>query len=212
MKDDIEYIIQAPQEIKKELCPMRLRVSKLNSMHVVHKAIIKQLNGRRQGSANCKTRSEVRGGGKKPWKQKGTGKARAGSNRSPLWRGGGVIFGPKAKNYSQKVNKKERQLAMRNMLFNKQDFTLAVEPTFLNLDKPKTRLLISNIAKLNIDKTEKILFIMAKKNRNVYLAARNLSNVEIITADQLNLLSIIKAKYILADASAIKIITETYNG
>lgn len=212
MKKDIQNSTE-PEEISKaKLFPLELRVSESSQMYVIHKSIVRQLQERRQGSANYKTRSEVRGGGKKPWKQKGTGRARAGSNRSPLWRGGGVIFGPKNKHYHQKVNKKERQLAIKSMLLNKKDVTFSIEASLFNLDKPKTKLLLANIEKLNISGREKVLVIMAKKSRKAYLAARNLSNIEIISADQLNLLSIIKTKYILIETDAVKIITEIYNG
>lgn len=212
MTSSIDYSIQDAQQSKNDLLSVKLRISESGGMYVVHKAITKQLTEKRQGSANCKTRSEVRGGGKKPWKQKGTGRARAGSNRSPLWRGGGIIFGPKTKKYQQKINKKERQLAIRNMLSNKQDFTLNIAPKLLALEKPKTKIFIDNIRKLQIDTTEKILIIMVKKTRNACLASRNLSNVEIIAADQLNLLSIIKAKWILIEANSMDIIADIYNG
>ncbi len=98
------------------------------------------------------------------------------------------------------------------MLLNKKDVTFSIEASLFNLDKPKTKLLLANIEKLNISGREKVLVIMAKKSRKAYLAARNLSNIEIISADQLNLLSIIKTKYILIETDAVKIITEIYNG
>lgn len=183
------------------------RINAASQMHIIHKTVIKQLNERRQGNANCKTRSEVRGGGKKPWKQKGTGRARAGSNRSPLWRGGGVIFGPKTKYYSQKVNKKEKQLAVKSLLFNKSDFIFSINNTSFNQEKPKTKNLVAKIKELNIDIKEKILIITTEKNKTIYLASRNLKNVETVNADQLNALSIIKAKYVLAETGAIEIIT-----
>lgn len=208
----IKYSIQNAEKLKENLPSVNLKVSESGNMHIVHKAITKQLHKKRQGSASCKSRSEVSGGGKKPWKQKGTGKARAGSNRSPLWKGGGVIFGPKTKKYNQKVNKKECQLAIRNMLFNKQNSTFAIKNSLLNLDQPKTKLLLKSIKQLNIETGNRILIIMAKKEKNVLLAARNLKNIEIIAADQLNLLSIIKTKLILIEINAIKIVADTYNG
>lgn len=212
MTSSINYSIQNAQQSKDGLLSIKLRISESGGMYVVHKAVTKQLTEKRQGSANCKTRSEVRGGGKKPWKQKGTGRARAGSNRSPLWRGGGVIFGPKTKKYQQKINKKERQLAIRNMLYNKQDFTSSISSELLDIDKPKTKIFIDNIKKLHIEPTEKILIIVVKKTRNACLASRNLSNIEIIGANQLNLLSIIKAKWILIEKNSMDIIADIYNG
>jgi len=211
MTNNIEYKIASIDE-SKEPETIRLRISENNQMYTIHKAIIKQLQEQRQGNANCKTRSQVRGGGRKPWKQKGTGRARVGSIRSPLWRGGGVIFGPKTKEYSQKINKKERQLAIRNMLYNKKDFTIAINQSFLKFNQPKTKIFLDNIKRINLDNSEKILIIMAKKHINTYLSTRNLKNIEIIAADQVNLLSIIKAKHILIEVDAIKIIEKVYNG
>jgi len=213
MANEIEYTIRPIEESESKSSFMRLRVSGSGNMHIVHKAIRKQLHEKRQGSSNCKTRSQVRGGGRKPWKQKGTGRARAGSNRSPLWRGGGVIFGPKTKNYVQKVNKKERQLAIRNTLFNKKNFTFSIDPGSLNIEKPKTKLLTEYLSRFNkIDSGKKVLIIMAQKNQNIYLASRNLNHIEVIAANQINLLSIIRANYIMIERNAIEIITQVYNG
>ena len=211
MTQSVDYSVQDAQKPTEDLLSISLRISESGSMYVIHKAAAKQLTEKRQGSAHCKTRSEVRGGGKKPWKQKGTGRARAGSSRSPLWRGGGIIFGPKTKKYHQKVNKKERRLAIRNLLFNKKDFTRNIQSDVLQLKSPKTKALIENIKKINIQATENILIIAAKKNQNAYLASRNLKNVEIIAANQINLLSIIKAKWILIETDSMKIIADTYN-
>lgn len=211
MTNNIEYKIASLEESQKTHT-IQLRISENNQMYTIHKAIVKQLNEQRQGNANCKTRSQVRGGGRKPWKQKGTGRARVGSIRSPLWRGGGVIFGPKTKEYNQKINKKERQLAIRNMLYNKKDFTIAINQSLFKLDQPKTKMFLETIKTIKIDHNEKILIVMAKKHINTYLSARNLNNIEIIAADQINLLSIIKAKHILIEVDAIKIIEQVYNG
>ena len=208
MKNHIEYQIESFQQKPKLI---QMCVSESNAMYSIHRIAMQQLYEQRQGTASCKTRSEVRGGGRKPWKQKGTGRARAGSIRSPLWRGGGVIFGPQTKEYKQKINKKEKHLAISNLLHNKKDFTTVINSSFLKLDKPKTKVLLQKIKPLNIDKTTKLLIIMVKKHLNTYLATRNLKNIEIIAADQLNLLSIIKAKYILIEDHAIDIITKEYN-
>lgn len=213
MTTHIKYQIQqASEQLSNQPKLMRLRISELNQMYIVHKSIVKQLHEHRQGNANCKTRSEVKGGGKKPWKQKGTGKARAGSIRSPLWRGGGVVFGPKAKEYNKKINKKEKQLAIRNLLYNKQNFTFAIEQRFLQFDQPKTQVFLQRIQKIGLSFSKKLLIIMAQKHKNTYLSTRNLANVEIIAANQLNPLSIIKAEYLLIEIDAIKIIQDTYNG
>lgn len=206
MTNHIEYQIKSFQQEPKLI---QMRVSKSNAMYNIHKVATQQLYEQRQGNASCKTKSEVRGGGKKPWKQKGTGRARAGSIRSPLWRGGGIIFGPQTKEYKQKINKKEKHLAINNLLHNKKDFTLAIDSSFLKLNEPKTKIFLQKIKQLNMDRTTRLLIIMAKKHLNTYLATRNLKQIEIIAADQLNLLSIIKAKYILIEDNAIDIITKT---
>ena len=206
-----EYQTESPNRLKEKQLKIKLSISQNSQMYIVHKAVIKQLHERRQGSANCKTRSDVRGGGKKPWKQKGTGKARAGSIRSPLWRGGGVIFGPKVKKYSRKVNKKELNLAIKSILHNKRDFIITIDQSLLKLNESKTKVFLQNIKTLNIDPTDKLLIIMAKKHPNICFATRNLNNIEVIAADQLNPLSIIKSKYILVETDAIKTITEKYN-
>lgn len=182
-------------------------------MYIVHRAIRQQLNNRRQGNANTKTRSEIRGGGKKPWKQKGTGKARAGSTRSPLWRGGGVIFGPKAKIYNSKINKKEKILALNILLHNKQKDTKVVKNLFANINEPSTKKMLLTLKQLgfSIDKQEKLLIILNNKNKVTYLSTRNLQNIEIIEAKHLNSLSLIKANKILITDEALKTIKQTNN-
>ena len=212
MTNKIQYKIKSSQELSEKQTLIQLSISESNSMYIIHKSIVQQLHKQRQGNANCKTRSEVKGGGKKPWKQKGTGKARAGSIRSPLWRGGGIIFGPKTKQYKSKINKKEKQLAISNLLYNKKDFTTAISQSFFKLDEPKTKLFLQKIHELKLDNQAKFLIVIEKKDKNLYLATKNLKNIEIITANQLNSLSIIKAKYILIEINTIKTIQERYHG
>ncbi len=207
MTNHIEYQIKSFQEEPQKI---NVKISNSNALYNIHRTIIKQLHEQRQGNANCKTRSEVRGGGKKPWKQKGTGKARAGSIRSPLWRGGGVIFGPKTKIYKQKINKKEKHLAINNILYNRKDYTISLPSSFLTLDKPKTKYFLKKLEGLNINKDRKILIIMAEKNSDIYLATRNIRNIEIVAAKQLNSLAIIKSEYILIEKEAIAIINDKY--
>lgn len=208
MTNHIEYKIKSFQHKPKNI---KLRISESNPMYHIHKTIVQQLHQQRQGNANCKTRSEVQGGGKKPWKQKGTGRARAGSIRSPLWRGGGVTFGPKTKEYKQKINKKERKLAISNLLYNKKDFLIAIESSFLQLDQPKTQYFLKRLKTLNINLNKKLLIITIAQYLNTYLATKNLKNIEIIAANRLNLLAIIKAEYILIENDAIDIISQIYN-
>ena len=212
MTNKIQYKIKSSKELPEKQTLIQLSISESNPMYIIHKSIVQQLHKQRQGNANCKTRSEVKGGGKKPWKQKGTGKARAGSIRSPLWRGGGIIFGPKTKQYKSKINKKEKQLAISNLLYNKKDFTTAIGQSFFKLDEPKTKLFLQKIHELKLDNQAKFLIVIEKKDKNLYLATKNLKNIEIITANQLNSLSIIKAKYILIEINTIKTIQERYHG
>lgn len=208
MTNRIEYQIKSFQQ---EDHKIKLAISESNPIYNIHRIAIQQLHTQRQGNAHCKTRSEVRGGGKKPWKQKGTGKARAGSIRSPLWRGGGVIFGPKNKDYNQKINKKEKNLAINNILYNKKNFTVSFPLSFFELDKAKTKIFLSKLDILNIPKQKKILIIMDGKNSKLYLASKNLKNVEIIDIKHLNLLAILKAEYILIENNAINILNKKYN-
>lgn len=190
---------------------INLRVSELNHMHIIHRALIKQIHEKRQGNAHCKTRSEIRGGGKKPWKQKGTGKARVGSIRSPLWKGGGVIFGPKSKKYKQKLNKKEQKLALRNLLYNKKENIVVIDSLSMQIDKPNTKFLLSKISQLKIGTQEKVLIIVAKKNINLYLSTRNLKNIELVCANQISTESLITNKHLVIEAQALKIIERVYN-
>nr|YP_009396032.1 ribosomal protein L4 [Dasya naccarioides]ARW65218.1 ribosomal protein L4 [Dasya naccarioides] len=191
---------------------LSIHESNQQQMYIIHRALIHQLNQNRQGNANTKTRSEVRGGGKKPWKQKGTGKARAGSIRSPLWRGGGVIFGPKNKTYTTKINRKEKQLAIRTLIYNKSKNTIVVNDLFDNLDKPNTKLANKELNKYsdNINKI-KTLIIIAKNNRTIYLSTRNLINMELITYNKINILSLIKADRIIITTDALNKIYEQYD-
>lgn len=209
---NIKYDILSSKGIITSSKTIQLKVSTSNSMYLIHRALTKQLHEKRQGNANCKTRSDVRGGGRKPWKQKGTGRARAGSIRSPLWKGGGVIFGPKSKEYYKKINKKEYRLALRNLLYNKHCNTTIIEKFQLETPIPSTKEILKQILAFNIVLTQKTLIIVAQKDPKTYLSARNIKNIEIIAANQLNLLSIINAKHILIEAEALDIITKVYYG
>ena len=183
------------------------------NMYIIHRVIQQQLTLKRLGNANTKTRSEVRGGGRKPWKQKGTGRARAGSIRSPLWKGGGVIFGPKTKQYNYKINKKEKQLAIRILLHNKHANTIVTNKLLDQITKPKTKTIIEILHNLGLqtNKKQKILIITNKKTPELYLSIRNLPNIDIIAADNLNSLSLIKADKILLTIDSLKKIEDIYN-
>nr|YP_010198825.1 ribosomal protein L4 [Gracilaria tikvahiae]UAD88058.1 ribosomal protein L4 [Gracilaria tikvahiae]UAD88261.1 ribosomal protein L4 [Gracilaria tikvahiae] len=189
---------------------IRLCKQDSNNMYVLHRALTQQLIKNR--NAHTKTRSEVRGGGRKPWKQKGTGKARAGSNRSPLWRGGGVIFGPRTKKQKKKINKKEKQLALRILLENKFKNTIITEDFIDKLDKPSTKAIVNNLKKYNLDTNirNNILIIVSNKSDNLYLSTRNLKNVELLNANHINILSLLKADQIIINKDALNIINKTY--
>jgi large subunit ribosomal protein L4 len=207
----IQYKLYSSDDVKESTREVKFIVSEHNSMYIIHRSLVKQLTEKRQGTASCKTRSEVRGGGRKPWKQKGTGKARAGSIRSPLWRGGGVIFGPKSKTYFKKINLKERQLALRTLLYNKVSQTIIVQDSDLILEKPSTHLLCSRIKSFNLDVHRKILIIVAEKDKNLYLGSRNMANIEIIQSDSLNIVSLLSADNILITMNGLSRIEEVYN-
>lgn len=155
----------------------------------------------RQGTASAKTRSYVSGGGKKPWKQKGTGRARAGSNRSPLWRGGGVIFGPEPRDYDIKINKKEKKKAFNDALLQRiQDNGLVVVDS-LEFDEPKTKDAVAVLEKLGVSKA---LIILDNDMKNAYLSMRNIDGVEIRNISSLNTYDLLKFRKIIIPKSIIE--------
>jgi len=178
------------------------------NIHVMHLALKRQLCNARAGTASTKTRAEVRGGGKKPWKQKGTGRARAGSLRSPLFVGGGVIFGPKPRNYSISMPVKARRLALRSALSARNE-NLKVIKDFSALEAPKTKELVKVLE--SVELSGKILLIAdynLAENQNLELSAKNLPNVKLILPSNINVKDILEAESILITESAIKDITE----
>lgn len=164
----------------------------------------------RQGTVSTKTLAEVRGGGRKPWRQKGTGRARAGSNRSPLWRGGGVIFGPKPRDYSLKMNRKERRLALRTALQSRVDDLIVVESFADKFDRPKTKDLIGALGRWGVDSQSKVLLVIAEKQEVIYLSARNVENVKLITANGLNVYDLLAADQLVITSTALETIQEVY--
>jgi large subunit ribosomal protein L4 len=181
------------------------------NLHVLHQAVRRELANGRAGTANTKTRGEVRGGGKKPWKQKGTGRARAGSIRSPLWVGGGVTFGPKPRDYSFKLPRKVRVLAIRSSLSAaKSKFRVIDDFSFLSSPKTKeVALLIKNLG-LHQQKVLILADYKASENQHAYLAARNLSNVKLCLPHNLSVKDLIDADAVIASANAIQEINERY--
>lgn len=185
--------------------------SEENAAHIVHRALRRQMNNARQGTASSKTRAEVRGGGRKPWRQKGTGRARAGSSRSPLWRGGGVIFGPKPRSYATKMNRKERRLALRTAFASRAEDLVVVEDFGDNLSRPKTKELMEAMGRWGVDADAKALLILADKHDTIYLSARNVERLKLILASNLNVYDLLAADQIVVTQSAIAKIQEVYS-
>nr|YP_009257573.1 50S ribosomal protein L4 [Coeloseira compressa]ANH09656.1 50S ribosomal protein L4 [Coeloseira compressa] len=215
IQQQLNYKIRQNQNIKEEAnesITLKINENSNSSMYNIHKAVIKQLTNKRHGNTSTKTRSEVRGGGKKPWKQKGTGRARAGSIRSPLKKGGGVIFGPKPKKYMQKINKKENRLAIRNIIANKFKVTTAVDNFLKNLVHPSTKTAKENIHNLGIirQKNKKILIIVEKKEKNTYLSLRNLKYTSLINVKHLNTLELLNADQIIITKQSLNLIEQIY--
>ena len=178
------------------------------NLHVMHLALRRQLNNARQGSASCKTRAEVSGGGKKPWKQKGTGRARAGSLRSPLFAGGGVIYGPKPRSYAFNMPQKARQLAIKSALSARSE-QLVVVKDFYTIAEPKTKLMVSALKALNVSgKTLIVADVKADENKNLELAASNIPSVKIILPSNLNVKDLLEADFVVMTESAVNDITE----
>ena len=190
---------------------LELKVAKEeNAEHIVHRALVRQLNNARQGTASSKTRAEVRGGGRKPWRQKGTGRARAGSIRSPLWRGGGVIFGPKPRDYSTKMNRKERRLALRTAFSARVEDLIAIENFDAEFDRPKTKDFIAALGRWGVGTDEKVLLILKEVSDNVNLSTRNIAKVKMIKATNLNVVDILHANKIIVSKDALEQIQEVY--
>jgi large subunit ribosomal protein L4 len=184
---------------------------KKRSIGLIHRAYLTQIKNSRKYLASTKTKSEVRGGGKKPWKQKGTGNARAGSSRSPLWKGGGVSFGPKPRTVSKKINKKERRLAVLSALYlKKQQFIFVDDNSFKVNEGIKTKTVTKLLSDLGLKNNEKILFILTEPNKQFWLASRNLQNVEVTAANCLNIKQLLSTNHIILSNASLDSINSTY--
>ena len=188
----------------------KLNVLDHSGNYLIHRDILRHQLSQKQGTSSSKTRSEVRGGGKKPWRQKGTGRARAGSNRSPLWKGGGVTFGPKPKTVNLKLNKKERKLALQTLFYNKRNNISIISELESIIQEPNTNAFCNICKNYNLKLNEKILLIVSKKTIPLKLSTQNLKNIELISASNLNTLSLVKAKQILVTPLAVNDIKEIY--
>jgi len=176
---------------------------------VMHDAIVLARASLRQGTASTKTRSEVSGGGRKPYKQKGTGNARQGSTRSPQWLGGGIVFGPKPRKYDKKQNRKERRLALKSALSSKLRDNELVVVENLNLENNKTKTF--NEMLKNVKVNGKALVVFADDNENLFLASRNNNKVAVVAFDEINVLDLVATDYLLIDESSVKKIEEVLN-
>ena len=178
------------------------------NLHVMHLALRRQLNNARQGSACAKTRAEVAGGGRKPWKQKGTGRARAGSLRSPLFAGGGVVFGPKPRSYAFNMPQKARKLALKSALSAREE-QLVVVKDFSTITEPKTKLMAEALKSLNVNgKVLVIADLQAAENQHLELAARKIPSVKLILPSNLNVKDVLEADFVVITESAVNELTE----
>ena len=175
--------------------------------HLVHMAVVQQLANNRQGTQKAKTRSEVSGGGRKPWRQKGTGHARQGSTRSPQWTGGGVVFAPVPRDYSFKMNKKEKRAALKSALTSKvQDAKLIVVDE-LKFDEIKTKNFATVMSNLKVNKG---LVVIAENDANVVLSARNMADVNTTLVNTMNVYDVMKANTVVLTKDAVAKIEEVY--
>lgn len=175
--------------------------------HLVHMAVVSQLANNRQGTQSAKTRSEVSGGGRKPWRQKGTGHARQGSTRAPQWTGGGVVFAPKPRDYSFKLNKKERRIALKSALTSRVQENKFIVVDELKMDEVKTKSFANTLSNLKVNKA---LVVLGDKNENVVLSARNIPTVKTAYTNTINVYDIMKYDTVVIDKAAVAEIEEVY--
>ena len=175
--------------------------------HLVHLAVVNQLANKRQGTQSAKTRSEVSGGGRKPWRQKGTGHARQGSTRAPQWTGGGVVFAPKPRDYSFKMNKKEKRIALLSALSSKVADNKIVVLDAFNLDEVKTKKFAEVMSNLKVDKA---LVVIEGENKNVVLSGRNIPTVKVSATNEINTYDVLKYETLVVTKAAVEKLEEVY--
>ena len=175
--------------------------------HLVHMAVVQQLANNRQGTQSARTRSEVRGGGRKPWRQKGTGHARQGSIRAPQWTGGGVVFAPKPRDYSFKLNKKEKRAALKSVLTSKVQENKFIVLDELKLDEIKTKKFVEVMKNLNV---EKALVVLNENDQNVIKSAANIPTVKTALTNTINVFDILKYNTVIVTKAAVENIEEVY--
>ena len=188
-----------------------LKVAKeTTAVDLMHRAVLRQQAHLRQGTASTLTRSEVRGGGRKPYKQKGTGRARQGSIRTPLRPGGGIIFGPKPRTYNLAMNRKERRLALRTALMSRIEDMTVVKDFGASLEAPKTKEIIDALSRLGIAADAKVLIVLTTPADVVRRSVRNLEKVKLIAADQLNVFDLLHANALVLGEDSLATIQEVY--
>jgi large subunit ribosomal protein L4 len=188
-----------------------LKVAKeATAVDLMHRAVLRQQAHMRQGTASTLTRSEVRGGGRKPYKQKGTGRARQGSVRTPLRPGGGVIFGPKPRSYNLAMNRKERRSALRTALMARVDDITVVKDFGTSLEAPKTREITEALGRLGIAADTKVLIVLTNPSEMVRRSVRNLDKVKLISANHLNVFDLLHANSLVVGEDALTTIQEVY--
>jgi len=175
--------------------------------HLVHMAVVSQLANKRQGTQKAKTRSEVSGGGRKPWRQKGTGHARQGSTRAPQWTGGGVVFAPTPRDYSFKLNKKERRAALKSALTSRVEEKKFIVVDEINFDEIKTKKFQDVLNSLSVSKA---LVVLEDGNKNAELSARNIADVKTAKTNTINVYDILKYNTVIATKAAVQAIEEVY--
>ena len=175
--------------------------------HLVHMAVLQQLANNRQGTQKAKTRSEVSGGGRKPWRQKGTGHARQGSTRAPQWTGGGVVFAPVPRDYSFKMNKKEKRAALKSVLTAKVQENKVVVLDELKLDEVKTKAMVNVLNNVN---AEKAIVVLKQNDEKVMLSARNIAGVQTSLVNTINVYDILKHNTLVMTKEAVQAIEEVY--
>ena len=175
--------------------------------HLMHMAVVQQLANKRQGTQSALTRAEVRGGGRKPWRQKGTGHARQGSTRAPQWKGGGVVFAPKPRDYSFKMNKKEKALAIKSALTTRVQADKIYVLDGISFDEIKTKKMVAVMDNLKLDKA---LVVLDKKDENVILSARNIPTVRTALTNAINVYDIVKYDALVITKDAVAQIEEVY--
>ncbi len=188
-----------------------LKVAKESTaVDLMHRAVLRQQAHSRQGTASTLTRAEVRGGGRKPYKQKGTGRARQGSIRTPLRPGGGIIFGPKPRQYNLGMNRKERRLALRTALMARFEDVIAIKDFGSNIKVPKTKEILDLLARLGIATNAKVLIILSEPSETIRRSVRNLKKVKLIGADHLNVFDLLNANSLIIGEDALGKIQEVY--